>query len=46
MGHEFVPLANRTDAEDFLKDHKGKRIVSFAQTTPELAARLDKGSFD
>lgn len=46
MGHEFVPLANRTDAEDFLKDHKGKRIVSFAQATPELAARLDKGSFD
>lgn len=46
MGHEFVPLANRTDAEDFLKDHKGKRIVSFAQATPELAARLDKGNFD
>ena len=46
MGHEFVPLANRADAEDFLKDHKGKRIVSFAQATPELAIRLDKGTFD
>lgn len=46
MGHEFVPLANRADAEDFLKDHKGKRIVSFAQATPELATQLDKGTFD
>lgn len=46
MGHEFVPLANRADVEDFLKDHKGKRIVSFAQATPELAIRLDKGTFD
>ena len=26
MGHEFVPLETRTDAEEFLKDHKGKRI--------------------
>ena len=46
MGHEFVPLASRADAEDFLKDHKGRRIIHFSQATPELAARLDKGSFD
>jgi hypothetical protein len=46
MGNEFVPLATRADAEDFLKDHKGRRIIGFAQATPELAARLDQGSFD
>jgi copper chaperone NosL len=46
MGNEFVPLATRADAEDFLKDHKGWRIIGFAQATQELAARLDQGSFD
>lgn len=46
MGNEFVPLENRSDAEDFLKEHKGKRIVSFEQATPEMANKLDKGKFD
>lgn len=27
MGHEFVPLASKMDADDFLKDHKGKRAL-------------------
>ena len=46
MGHEFVPLESRSDAEDFLKEHKGKRILTFEQATPELAIKLDKGLFD
>ncbi|MFZ4539966.1 nitrous oxide reductase accessory protein NosL [Propionivibrio sp.] len=46
MGHEFVPLESRSDAEDFLKEHKGKRILSFEQATPEVAIKLDKGVFD
>lgn len=45
MGHEFVPLANKLDADDFLKDHKGKRVLSFSQVTPELAAGLDSAKF-
>lgn len=45
MGHELVPLATRADAEDFLKDHKGKRILGFAEVTRELAAKLDDGKF-
>lgn len=45
MGHELVPLANRADAEDFLKDHKGRRILGFADVTRELAAGLDDGRF-
>jgi Predicted lipoprotein involved in nitrous oxide reduction len=43
MGHELVPLATRADAEDFLKDHKGKRILGFTEVTRELAAKLDDG---
>ena len=46
MGHEFVPLETRADAEDFLKEHKGKRIVSFEQASAALAVKLDQGKFD
>ncbi|HAY27770.1 MAG TPA: nitrous oxide reductase accessory protein NosL, partial [Candidatus Accumulibacter sp.] len=34
------------DAEDFLKEHRGRRILAFGEVTAELAARLDKGLFD
>jgi nitrous oxide reductase accessory protein NosL len=46
MGNEFVPLETRSDAEDFLKEHKGKRILTFEQATPDVAVKLDKGKFD
>lgn len=45
MGHEFVPLANQTDADDFNKDHKGKRILRFDQVTREMPFALDSGKF-
>ena len=45
MGHELVPLATQGDAADFLKDHKGKRVLGFGQVTRELAAGLDAGRF-
>lgn len=41
MGRELVPQADRLDAEEFLKDHKGKRIVDFGQVTPALIRQLD-----
>jgi nitrous oxide reductase accessory protein NosL len=46
MGHELVPLATRADADDFMKDHKGKRVLSFDQVTKEVAEKLDRGKFD
>jgi len=46
MGHEFVALATRADAEEFLKEHRGRRILQFGDVTAEMAARLDKGLFD
>jgi nitrous oxide reductase accessory protein NosL len=45
MGHEFVPLATKEDAADFLKDHKGRRILTFDQVTGDLPAKLDDGKF-
>jgi len=45
MGHEFVPLASKEDAADFLKEHKGKKILTFDQVTKGMPARLDDGRF-
>jgi nitrous oxide reductase accessory protein NosL len=45
MGHEFVPLATREDAADFLKEHKGKRILAFEQVTLDLVLKVDDGKF-
>ncbi|MFZ3261928.1 MAG: nitrous oxide reductase accessory protein NosL, partial [Thiobacillus sp.] len=45
MGHELVPLETRAVAEDFLKDHKGRKIYIFDQVTPEIVDKLDKGKF-
>lgn len=45
MGHELVPLETRADAEEFLKDHKGRGIFTFEQVTPEIIAKVDKGKF-
>lgn len=43
MGHELVPLESEADANEFLKEHQGQRVVTFEQVTPALIARLDKG---
>ena len=45
MGHEFVPLVTKEDADDFLKEHKGKRIFTFEQVTLDLPLKLDDGKF-
>lgn len=45
MGHEFVPLASEVDAQEFLKEHKGKRILRFEQVKAEMPPQLDAGKF-
>jgi copper chaperone NosL len=45
MGHEFVPLASKEDAADFLKDHKGVRVLHFDEVTPALVEAVDNGRF-
>lgn len=45
MGHEFVPLATQADAQEFMKEHKGKRILRFGEVGKDLPAKLDDGNF-
>ncbi|GAB6042545.1 nitrous oxide reductase accessory protein NosL [Endothiovibrio diazotrophicus] len=45
MGHELVPLATREDAEEFMADHAGRRILRFDEITPEILQDLDRGEF-
>jgi nitrous oxide reductase accessory protein NosL len=41
MGRELIPFTTRSDAEGFLKDHKGRLILRFEDITPKLIATLD-----
>lgn len=41
MGHEPVPFEKEADANKFLKEHKGRKIVKFAEITPKLLHELD-----
>jgi nitrous oxide reductase accessory protein NosL len=43
MGHELVPLTSKDEAEEFMKDHKGKRVVRFEDVKMELLEDLDAG---
>ena len=43
MGHELIPLMNRADADDFIKDHKGKKEIGFGDVTPDMLVLLDEG---
>ena len=45
MGHELVPHDSRADADEFMRDHKGARIVTPTEITPALLAGLDEGRF-
>ena len=45
MGHELVPLATQAEAEEFQRDHQGKRTVRFDEVTPALLEALDQGKF-
>jgi len=40
MGKELIPFANREDAEVFLKDHQGKKILQFSDITPAVIEKL------
>jgi copper chaperone NosL len=41
MGRELIPLEREADAREFMKDHKGVRIVRFSEATPEVIKALD-----
>lgn len=41
MGHELVPFAREKDAREFMKDHKGKRLLRFREVTSQVVKDLD-----
>lgn len=45
MGHELVPHDSEEDAREFVNDHKGRRVLRFADVTPALLVALDAGRF-
>lgn len=41
MGRELIPLEREADAREFMKDHKGTRIIRYIEATPEVIRTLD-----
>ncbi|WP_373499312.1 nitrous oxide reductase accessory protein NosL [Desulfococcus sp.] len=41
MGRELIPVVSRPDAETFMKDHQGKKILQFTEITSETLQGLD-----
>ena len=46
MEHEFLPLATEEAAKEFMKDYKGKKIMSFDEVKMKLLIKLDNGEFE
>jgi copper chaperone NosL len=46
MGHELVPHATEAEAKEFLRDHKGRRVLRFDDVTFDLLRGLDGGRFN
>ena len=43
MGHEFIPFNSTSAAENFMKDHKGKRIFQFSEITLKQVTAMRSG---
>jgi copper chaperone NosL len=41
MGRELIPHAAEKSARQFMVDHKGKRLLRFAEVTPDVVKGLD-----
>lgn len=41
MGHELIPFLKQADAQEFLLDHQGKRIMRYPDVTPALLKTLE-----
>ncbi len=45
-GHDLVPLADEFDAKEFEGDHRGRRVLRFADITQAILDALDQGKFE
>lgn len=41
MGKELIPFGKKSDAEEFLRDHKGRAILSFREITDAVMKSLE-----
>ncbi len=41
MGRELIPLEKEAGAREFMKDHKGKKILKYSEVTAEVIETLD-----
>ncbi len=41
MGKELIPLLKEADANEFMKDHKGKVLLEFKGVTADVVKQLD-----
>jgi nitrous oxide reductase accessory protein NosL len=41
MGRELIPVAAEKEARQFMADHKGKRLLRFAEVTADVLKGLD-----
>lgn len=41
MGNELIPFALQADAEEFMNDHSGKRILKFVEVADQTIGELD-----
>jgi copper chaperone NosL len=41
MGREIIPFGEEEEARVFLKDHKGQRLLRFAEVTPDVLRTVD-----
>lgn len=41
MGQELIAFASSTDAEEFMRDHRGRQILRFEAVTTELLNTMD-----
>jgi nitrous oxide reductase accessory protein NosL len=41
MGHELIPFGSEKEAREFMADHKGKRLLRFADITPDIVQGLE-----
>ena len=41
MGKELIPFATEADAKAFLKDHRGKRVLTFQEITRDVMKGLE-----
>jgi hypothetical protein len=42
MGRELIPFNSKAAAEEFMRDHNGKKILRFEEVTPDIVEALDR----